>query len=181
MTEADDVSLSSLYEPRLGPCLPCYSDATGYILRVRTMALLERSAKLIYLKPEPGWRDRARETYGMSPGSGSGTYASPPGWSDEGSSEYAMVSGGNSPANSDHVQNRKPGRGWMRTARIRTPKAYEEVRQALLRVEEDLPPERRTRWDRWDGKVQDWHFQPHRSKKEIFTLVSGVIDEVGSG
>lgn len=42
-------------------------------------------------------------------------------------------------------------RSWTRTARIRNPKAYEEVRGALLRLEADLPPERQTNWEVWDG------------------------------
>ncbi|WVF68407.1 hypothetical protein IAT40_003172 [Kwoniella sp. CBS 6097] len=58
--------------------------------------------------------------------------------------------------------------GWTRTARIRTPKAYEEVKSALLRIEADLPPEWRTNWFIWDGKVQDWHFG--KPRKDLITL-----------
>jgi hypothetical protein len=42
-------------------------------------------------------------------------------------------------------------KSWTRTARIRTPKAFEEVHLALMRLEADLPPERRTNWEVWDG------------------------------
>ncbi|WVQ95964.1 hypothetical protein IAU59_003063 [Kwoniella sp. CBS 9459] len=58
--------------------------------------------------------------------------------------------------------------GWTRTASIRTPKAYEEVKSALLRIEADLPPEWRTNWFIWDGQVQDWHFG--KPRKDLITL-----------
>ena len=69
----------------------------------------------------------------------------------------------------NHNASASSGKGWMRTARIRTPKAYDEVRQALMKIEADLPPERRTEWGTWDGKVQDWHLSS--PKKEVTTLV----------
>ena len=49
------------------------------------------------------------------------------------------------------------GKGWMRTARIKTPKAYEEVKVALERLEADLTPDYRTDWAHWDGKAPAWH------------------------
>ena len=58
----------------------------------------------------------------------------------------------------------------MRCARVRTPKTYEEIKAALFKVEDDLPPERRTNWAVWDGRVQDWHFQA--AKTDTFTLAS---------
>lgn len=54
------------------------------------------------------------------------------------------------------------GKGWMRCAKLRTPKAYEEVRLALMNVEMDMPPERRTDWTVWDGRVQPWHYTASR-------------------
>lgn len=61
------------------------------------------------------------------------------------------------------------GKGWMRCAKIRTPKAFEEVKLALLKVEADLPPERKTDWTIWDGRVQDWHYTA--SRMDNYSLV----------
>ena len=167
MTEADDISLAELYKPRVGPGLPCYADATAYILLTRSLVLLDRCTKLIYSEPEDGWRDRYRKTAGVP----TAFYPSPNDSSDDGSGNVSMQYGQSS-LKSGATQVRHVGKGWTRTARIRTPKAYEEIRVALLQVEEDLPPERRTQWTVWDGQVQDWHFQQHRFKKEMFSLVS---------
>lgn len=52
---------------------------------------------------------------------------------------------------------------------MRNPKAYNEVREALLLIEEDLPEEWRTNWLEWDGKVQAWHF--NGARKDIISLV----------
>lgn len=61
-----------------------------------------------------------------------------------------MGGNGSSPANSSGSVPAR-SKAWTRTARIRNPKAYEECRMALLRLEADLPPERRTNWEVWDG------------------------------
>ena len=63
-----------------------------------------------------------------------------------------MSSGYNSygsPANAS-----SKSRAWTRTAKIRNPKAYEEVRMALVRLEADLPVEAQTNWEVWDGVVR---------------------------
>jgi len=61
---------------------------------------------------------------------------------------------------------------WTRTPQIRTPKAYAEVTLALTRVEEDLPPTRRTNWEVWDGSVDEWQFAGDSGRREVFLLVS---------
>ena len=58
----------------------------------------------------------------------------------------------------------------MRCAKVRTPKAYQEVYDALKRAEADMPPERRTNWEIWDGNVQDWHFGS-TARRELAVLV----------
>jgi hypothetical protein len=62
--------------------------------------------------------------------------------------------------------------GWKRTARIRTPKAYAEVKGALERIEVDLPVDRRTNWALWDGKVQPWHFATAQRRDMVTSIVS---------
>lgn len=82
-------------------------------------------------------------------------------------------SNGASPAN---VSARS--RAWTRTARIRTPKAFEEVRSALLRLEADLAPDMRTNWEVWDG-VCTVPVIPG-SKKGGLSLVSMIIPAAAS-
>jgi hypothetical protein len=38
-----------------------------------------------------------------------------------------------------------------------------------MKVEIDLPMERRTDWTMWDGRIQQWHFTA--SRMENYTLV----------
>lgn len=178
VNEVDNASISTLYDPTPSPPLPYYADATLYILRMRAIAILERSSKLMYLKPEPGWQDRLRETMSTSPESvGVSNAISPPNWVDE----YLSVDWAMEPSPEQMNGSRRGsgiGKGWMRTAKIRTPKAYAEVRQALLDVERDLPPERRTEWEIWDGTLQSWHQGP--PKKETSTLVSELRDAIST-
>ncbi len=171
-SDTDNGSISNLYDPTPSPPLPFYADSTLYVLRMRAIAILERSSKLMYLKPEAGWQDRLRETMTNSPESfgGNNTVISPPNWLDEYLSvDWTMEA---SPERILDTGRRgsAAGKGWMRCAKKRTPKAYDEVRMALLAIEKDLPPERRTDWEVWDGKIQDWHHGP--PKKETSTLVS---------
>ena len=172
INEADDTSINSLYDPTPSPALPHYSDSTLYILRMRSIAVLERVAKLMYLKPESGWQEHLRETMSTSPESMQVlSEASPPNWLDEYlAMDWAKDSSPERTDDPNHNASASSGKGWLRTARIRTPKAYDEVRQALMKIEADLPPERRTEWGTWDGKVQDWHLSS--PKKEVTTLVS---------
>ena len=136
------------YDRAPTPPLPFYADSTAFILRMRSIAILERASKLMYLKPEEGWQDRLRETMSQSPEcfSGPASAISPPNWLDEYlSTDWAMAMDTSPEAAGENVGRRgsASGKGWMRTAKIRTPKAYEEVRRALLDIERDLPPERR--------------------------------------
>ena len=173
VTPADDWSISSTYDATDARRLPHYADGTSYIIRIRALDVLEKSSKLMYLKPEPGLEARTRDA---------STSVSPPGGIDEYLDwqnyeavfqNFSPPTNGSSP--SGNGGSAKKGHGWARTARIRTPKAYEEIYQALLRIEADLPPERRTNWAVWDGKVQDWHYvQPVR--KDVINLVSGLQD-----
>ncbi|ORY34613.1 hypothetical protein BCR39DRAFT_513615 [Naematelia encephala] len=169
INEDDEDSISSLWESGPRTTLPHYNESTAVILRLRSLAILERSSKLMYLKPERGWEDKLPPSSRASPASKAAS--SPLSGIDEYLSyqnKAALgISGpslwGQSPASESGKEE-----SWMRTPRIRTPKAYEEVRQALLRVEQDLPPERRTNWECWDGNVQDWHFSP--PKQDVYTL-----------
>jgi hypothetical protein len=64
----------------------------------------------------------------------------------------------------------------MRTASVRTPKAYQEILEALGRIEGDMPPERRTRWEEWDGNVQDWHFTGvHRRELAVLVRLDSLL------
>ncbi|EIW71404.1 hypothetical protein TREMEDRAFT_60335 [Tremella mesenterica DSM 1558] len=155
----DDKTVSELFEPSEGP-LPHYADSTFYILRLRAIALLEKSSKLMYLKPEPGLQERTRDgSCSVSPMGGIDEYLSFQEYNASQATDTHPCEDGKNPSGSQ---------GWTRCARIRTPKAYEEIRLALLRIENDLPPERRTNWEKWDGKVQDWHYSP--SKKDVASM-----------
>ena len=171
MNEADHISISTLYDPSPFPPLPTYFVATYVILRIRAIAILDRSSKLMYLRPEAGWQDRLREKESVSPDTFGASISSlsPPNWLDEYlSTDWNMAS---SPQQGDESSRRgsTTGPGWLRTSRIRTPQAHEEVKRALLQIEGDLPPDRRTEWGMWDGRVQAWHENP---KKDVFSLVS---------
>ena len=174
VSEADDVSITSLYNPNTPP-LPIYAYSSFHILRLRAMSVLERSSKLMYLKPEPSFERLLREqSQSVSPPGIIDEYLSYQNWAaslgwGEGTSSSLSSSSAPSPSASQR-KGSLDGKGWMRTAKVRTPHAYEEVRAALLRIEEEMPPERRTNWEVWDGHVQDWHFSNLR--KEFISLVS---------
>lgn len=124
----------------------------------------------MYLPPEPGWdKDLERR---RSESSGSTFFL--PKRLDE-MYEYLPSPSGSGPTlssepnHTDTTGKFRKNKGWTRTAKVRTPKAYNEVRQALLFIEEDLPEEWRTNWLEWDGKVQAWHF--NGARKDIISLV----------
>ena len=188
VSTADDYSVSTLYNPSaVLPTLSPYSEATGNILRVRALAILDRACRLKNLDPEPGWQEPLRDTLSSQPsGSASGSNSShmtkEPAdgmdiFSDPVFASLFGVSPGATPPTDDSFPSGPNDvgkhKGWTRTARIRTPKAYEEVIAALKRIEDDLPPERRTNWEVWDGVVQDWGFgnNPDAAKNNI-NLVS---------
>ena len=174
MTTADDVSLSMLYDPRPRQPMSHYSDSIYMNLRMRGMAIFERASKLAYLKPERGWDDH------FPPSGQSSSYASPYSGntgasqtSTDGVSSYERYS--TRPEYASPTSSGSPGGGtmpWTRTPQIRTPKAYAEVTLALTRVEEDLPPTRRTNWEVWDGSVDEWQFAGDSGRREVFLLVS---------
>lgn len=154
------------------------------ILRIRALGILERASKLMYLKPEPGWEAKLHQSSRHSSLSGSFSGASASGSNSASPMSYSHISpsgpideylraqnyaaaSGQDPLGVGKADEKK---GWMRTARIRNPTAFDEVRQALMRVEEDLPPERRTNWEAWDGIVQPWHYGGY--KRDVVTLVS---------
>ncbi|KAK4686784.1 hypothetical protein P7C73_g3328, partial [Tremellales sp. Uapishka_1] len=152
VTQADDYTIGSLYDNPQPPRSPFYGESTYIELRLRAIAILERSSKLMYAKPE------------APAGSTSSSSSNSP---HSAIDEYLLMQ--NMAAFMDVDEDTtSPAKGANRTAQIRCPKAYEEVRQALLRVEADMPAERRTNWEAWDGKVQAWHFSG--LKKDIVTL-----------
>jgi hypothetical protein len=169
VTAEDDQSISTLYDPSPAEqTLPHYAAASEQIRRLRGLAILERASKLIYLKPEPEFEQMLREQ---------SQSASPSGPIDE----YLFYQNVNLTHGPDFLGKQagtsadaagsasSQGKTWMRCARVRTPKAYGEVRLALEKIEMDLPPERRTDWTVWDGRVQGWHF--NSSKMDNYTLV----------
>lgn len=169
MTEADDQSISTLYDPSPPQqTLPYYGAASEAILRLRALAILERSSKLMYLKPEPSYDQLCREqSQSVSPAAPIDEYlfyqnvkmTHGPDYLGQQNQNVAAGQGASSPQS----------KAWMRCAKVRTPKAYEEVRLALMKVEVDLPPERRTDWTMWDGRVQQWHF--NASRMDNYSLV----------
>ncbi|OCF34322.1 hypothetical protein I316_03836 [Kwoniella heveanensis BCC8398] len=167
VTEDDDQSLSTIYRPSpFHRPLPHYTEKTLISIRLRAISILERSSKLMYLHPEDGW-DTAFSTSASASSADSPENPNYSGIDDYLIQQMAFAAGLN-PVDSDPSKRPRLKGGWTRTARIRTPKAYEEVKSALLRIEADLPPEWRTNWFVWDGKVQDWHFG--KPRKDLITL-----------
>ncbi|KAL0255322.1 hypothetical protein I308_100120 [Cryptococcus tetragattii IND107] len=170
VTEADNISISSIYAPsppRSRPLRYDYADLVN--IRLRAITLLERASKLMYLPPEPGWDANLERHRSESSGS---TFFLPKG-PDEMNEYLSSPSGSGSTFTSGLNHTDTPGRfrknkGWTKTAKVRNSKAYNEVRQALLLIEEDLPEEWRTNWLEWDGKVQAWHF--NGARKDIISL-----------
>ena len=156
----DDRSISELYDPSPKSPMPHYSDSTIFALRMRAMSILDRSSKLMYLPPERNWERWLQES-SISPNSQhsitppAGINPSDGHWAEDfvTPDQYFAIYG-TQPAGTPSGGATK---GWMRTARVRTPRAYDEVRLALERLELDLPQEFRTNWYAWDGKPPDWH------------------------
>ena len=131
-----------------------YDEHALTILRLKAMSVLERASKLQYLSPEPGWLEALQPSTSSSSDSSHINENLLFQW-------LAQEQTGDSP--------QAIKLGWTRAAKIRTPKAADVVRSALMRIEEELPADRRTQWWRWDGRIQEWHFGPNR--KEISTTV----------
>jgi len=156
---------------------------------MRAICILERASKLMYIKPELGWQEALATrsnppSSGASPasafglgtgmGAGGGGSSVSPDWGDDmiSNDQYINLIGGMCADSRRGSENPPEHKGWTRTARVRTPKAYGEVLMALRRAESDLPPERRTNWEEWDGNVQDWHFGG-TNRRDAYVLVSG--------
>ncbi|WRT69797.1 uncharacterized protein IL334_006788 [Kwoniella shivajii] len=172
VTEQDDhQSVQSIYKPAMqhNP-LPHYAESTLISIRLRAISILERASKLMYQPPEEGWeRSLAASTPSdhSSPSSNIDDYLY---------TQIGVAAGfvnvqnknGTSTSTPASASSNRSKEGWTRTARIRNARAYEEVKQALLKIESDLPPEWRTEWWKWDGKVQEWHFG--KPRKDVITL-----------
>jgi hypothetical protein len=193
------------------PPLPHYVDATLASIRMRSMSILERASKLIYLRPECDWYEKLKES-SISPSAlpsvSPPTQSNGACWAEdilsydqymnylaantstsqenspfnpeEPGQDVDMMFGlagssnaGNAGTNGTGVDGAGPAktRGWMRTAKIRTPKAFEEIKYALLKAEEHLAPERRTNWDSWDGRDAAWYFDK-KVRMDLFAIVS---------
>ena len=148
VSERDDITINTVWNPQ-----PFTGDTTSpLILRLRSLCILERASKLMYLAPEPGWDANLLRSNGSSPHTGN----------IDDFLRFQNQSAGQ--------MGQEEGRGWTRCAKIRTPKAYEQVRQALLALERDLPQEMRTNWEVWDGIASAWQFG-QTPKKEPVMLV----------
>jgi hypothetical protein len=122
----------------------------------------------MYLKPEPEFEKMRREqSQDISPPAPIDEYLY---FQNVNLSQGPDLYGNQSPSAEDMQWTASSqGKAWMRCAKVRTPKAYEEVKLALMKVEIDLPMERRTDWTMWDGRIQQWHFTA--SRMENYTLV----------
>lgn len=69
--------------------------------------------------------------------------------------------------------------GWTNCAEVRNPKAYEEIRIALLRIEQDLPSDQRMDWGAFADKPYSWMHTP--LNKEYLGLVSGLVFRYACG
>ncbi|ORX37628.1 hypothetical protein BD324DRAFT_622673 [Kockovaella imperatae] len=174
VTKADDRSTSSIWSEKLSFApLPPYADSTLTNVRMRSLGILDRASKLVLLDPEEGWETRLpnRSSVGspVDPPTNS-----PPEWSADWLSpeQYQTIFGtcpaapgdqdglpksAQGPEGAQGHPTQGSGKGWMRTAKYRTPKAYEAVKRALERLEADLMPEFKTEWWTWDGVPPRWH------------------------
>ncbi|WVQ77552.1 hypothetical protein IAR50_007240 [Cryptococcus sp. DSM 104548] len=174
VSDADDVSIASIFSPSPSSTNPSaprpmrydYVDLVN--LRIRAITILDRASKLMYLTPEAGWNKDLRRH-----DSNASTSASASGFLGDGM-EYLNATpdhGQGSPygaSDSPSAKSTQSARSWTKTAKIRTPKAYDSVKQALLKIEDDLPEMWRTNWLEWDGQVHTWHFQGAR--KDLISL-----------
>lgn len=181
MTTFDDVSLSMLYDPRPRTPLPHYSDSIYMNLRMRGMAIFERASKLVYLPPEPGWDHSIPQSGSSSDAASPYIFNTNPSRTpSDRASSYGMYSTRPEqiPPESTEVNFANGKMGWTRTAMIRNPKAYAEIVRALQRIEDDLPPNRRTNWEAWDGNADGWQFAGDSGRREVFLLVSAQRDSL---
>lgn len=180
----------SPYPDRPRPTLDPYAPSSFGILHLRALSILERASKLMYLPPEPGWDTSFTSFASRSSRGGGGDGHSAGvaiddflraqnlaavGQSSTGHSPSGSGIGTGFPDSNGSGQSEdEVTLGWTKTAKVRTPRAYEQVRQALLQMEADLPSERQTNWEVWDGGLGLWHTVPGR-RKEAVTLVSSPL------
>lgn len=173
-SQKDDYSLSSMDDDINPPQeLPHDSDASAAILYIRSLALLERASKLMYLPVE-----RDSPVYdSLTPSSATSELSVPHNFNPSsagasGDASMPFVSSVSPSSDIDDYLNYQnyavdnmtvrqlaatsAGKSSMRCARLRTPKAYEKVRLALLRLEADLPPDHLTHWGTWNGTAESW-------------------------
>lgn len=194
VSTADDQSLVDLYSTKKTPQLPFTLSYTGPLIRIRALAILERSSKLMYLKPEPEY-DQFLKDY-LSANSTPAS-ASPSGpideylyiqnvnltmggnWFDtevlegmfdpsQGQDQGLGVGGNQNRTSKSSNTQGASSRGWMKCAKVRTPKAYEEVKRGLLKIEEDLPESCRNNW-------QVWNEQEKACMKSVIPEMFGLV------
>ncbi|CAK9783250.1 hypothetical protein CC85DRAFT_281995 [Cutaneotrichosporon oleaginosum] len=186
-THKDDFTLNSVDDDvNPPPEMPTDTDAYSTILYIRALALLERASKLMYLPVErdsPVY-DNLTPSSMTSDMSGAGNAHDQP--RNHTMPEVASVSPSSDIDDYLRYQNyaadnmtmrqmaaAATAKSSMRCARLRTPKAYEKVRRALLRLEADLPLEHRTQWDQWDGHVAMWLYDNPSKEWVTVTFLRG--------
>ncbi|KAL7423900.1 hypothetical protein Q5752_001485 [Cryptotrichosporon argae] len=166
----DDYSISSLFDGTHVPCLPPGLDSTAAILRLRALAILDRASKLMYLKPEPA----ASSTPSPPPSADASTHRAQRSPDDINIDEYLYFQNYTadqaSPNAAEAAAATHAHAESSRSARVRTPHAYAQVHSALVRFEDDLPPERRTDWAAWDGRAQAWQAGADAGKSDVYAV-----------
>lgn len=145
----DDYSLRSMWDgTRPRHVLPHHTPQSHHILFLRAVSLMERASKLMYLPDEQGaaFPLEARDfeyAYNL-------VLFDIDGFLHESNRHLSQSLPTPTSAEFDA----------SRTASVRTPKAFEEVRRGLLSVEADLPPHQRTNWaEPHDGSRGWWEFE----------------------
>lgn len=159
VSSKDDYSLSSMYRDGPQHILPYHTEISTGTLQLKALSLLEHCGKLTYRPVED-------DIHSSSWSSGRTNSSTSPVDFDEYLSRQSYYAANPTPADSQEEE-----RITTREPRLRTPRAYEKYRAALLRLENELPPEHRTQWGVWDGVVPDWVYQ--NPNKAFITLVSG--------
>ena len=164
VTKADDRSVSSIWgsSPASPLSLPRFTDATYVNCLMRSVAILDQASKLVYLEPEAG-REEAFEPSLRLPLDLRDTSLP--------FEQYQIASGDIAGMpHTEHVDITGSANGNKQTARLRTPKAYEQIKLALDSLELDLSPEFRTDWQNWDRMAPKW-LHSSTSTRNLCTLV----------